>query len=153
MPWLNVPHLRQFKPGWCLPACVASVAAYWQRPLSQDDIARWVGTTWIGTPSSRIQRLAQHGFEVVYRTGSVVDLEGWLAQQTPCILFLRTSELPYWQVDTPHAVVLAGLEAESARLVDPDYEVAPVAVTVDELLLAWSHSDYTYAVLKPTASD
>ncbi len=30
MPWLNVPHLRQAKTGWCLPACVAMVAAYWQ---------------------------------------------------------------------------------------------------------------------------
>lgn len=153
MPWLNVPHLRQARPGWCLPACITMVAAYWQRPLAQENIAHWLGTSWIGTPSSRVQRLTEHGFDVTYRTGSVGDLEGWLAQQTPCILFVRTSELTYWHVDSPHAVVLVGLEAESAQLVDPDHEVAPVTVLVDELLLAWSHSDYTYAVLKPTASN
>ncbi len=126
MPWLNVPHLRQVKPGWCLPACVAMVTAYWQKPLLQDDIAHWLNTTWVGTPSSRIQRLTQRGFDVVYRTGSVADLQAWLAQQSPCILFVRTGELPYWKVDTPHAVVAAGLEAESAYLFDPDYEIAPL---------------------------
>lgn len=44
MPWLNVPHLRQDKDGWCLPACVAMVAAYWQQPLSPADVAHWLGT-------------------------------------------------------------------------------------------------------------
>lgn len=149
MPWLNVPHLRQARAGWCLPACIAMVTAYGQRPLTQDNIARWLGTSWIGTPSSRVQRLTGCGFDVIYRTGSISDLEGWLAQQIPCILFVRTSELTYWHVDSPHAVVLVGLEAENAQLIDPDHEIAPVTVSVDELLLAWSHSDYTYAVLKP----
>ena len=36
----------------------------------------------------------------------MAELEAWLAQTVPCILFLRTGELPYWQLDTPHAVVL-----------------------------------------------
>lgn len=96
--------------------------------------------------------MTQHGFEVVYRTGSRIDLASWLAQQAPCVLFVRTCELPYWSVDTPHAVVLIGLESGSAQLVDPDYDLAPVAVSIDELLLAWAHSDYTYAVLQPAKS-
>jgi len=41
MPSLNVPRLRQDKEGWCLPACVAMVAAYWGQPLLQADIANW----------------------------------------------------------------------------------------------------------------
>ena len=69
MPSLNVPHLRQDKEGWCLPACVAMVAAYWGQPLLQADIADWLGTRGVGTPASRIQRLAQRGFDVVYRRG------------------------------------------------------------------------------------
>ena len=40
MPSLNVPHLRQDKEGWCLPACVAMVAAFWGQPLLQADIAK-----------------------------------------------------------------------------------------------------------------
>jgi len=147
MSWLNVPHLRQAELGWCLPACVAMVTAYWQRPLLQADVARWLGTRGVGTPSSYIQRLTQHGFEVIYRTGSLEELATWINQGVPCILFLRTGELPYWQVDTPHAVVLAGLGANSAYLFDPTVETAPITVPSDDLMLAWSHFDYTYAVL------
>jgi hypothetical protein len=52
MPWLSVPHLKQTKAGWCLPACVAMVTAYLQQPLLPDDIARWLGTDdLVGTPS------------------------------------------------------------------------------------------------------
>jgi len=147
MPWLNVPHLRQDKDGWCLPACVAMVAAYWEQPLLQADIANWLGTRGVGTPASRVQRLARRGFEVIYGTGSLAELEAWITKKVPCILFVRTGELPYWQIDTPHAVVLAGLDADSAHLFDPAVETNPVTVSPSDLTLAWSHSDYTYAVL------
>jgi len=151
MPWLDVPHLRQDRDGWCLPACVAMVTAYWQQPLLQADIAGWLDTRDIGTPAGRIQRLAQRGFQVIYRTGSLAEVKTWLAKKVPCILFVRTGELPYWSTDTPHAVVLAGIEADNAYLVDPAVEIAPAVVPVDDLLLAWSYFDYTYAVL--TVSD
>lgn len=62
MPSLNVPHLQQSEAGWCLPARVAMVAACWQQPLAQADIARWLQTRGVGTPASRIERLAQRGF-------------------------------------------------------------------------------------------
>jgi hypothetical protein len=122
-------------------------AAYWQQPLLQDDVAGWLGTTRVGTPSSRIQRLVQRGFEVAYRTGSLVEVTTWLARQIPCILFVRTKDLPYWRVDTPHAVVLAGLESDVAYLFDPAVETAPVTASLGDLMLAWSHSDYTFAAL------
>jgi ABC-type bacteriocin/lantibiotic exporter with double-glycine peptidase domain len=123
------------------------VAAYWQQPLLQADVARWLGTRGIGTPSSRIQRLAKRGFKVTYGTGSLAELESWIAQGVPCILFVRTGELPYWQIDTPHAIVLAGLEANHAYLVDPAVETVLVTVSLGDLMLAWSYSEYTYAVL------
>ena len=147
MNWLDVPHQQQTETGWCLPACVAMVTAYWQHPLRQTDVARWLGARGVGTPASRIQRLARHGFEVIYRTGSLAELEMWIDQGVPSIIFLRTGELPYWQVDTPHAVVLAGLEANNAYLFDPAVESAPVTVSSGDLMLAWLHFDYTYVVL------
>lgn len=149
MPWLNVPHLQQTEPGWCLPACVAMVAAYWEQPLYQADVAHWLGTRYIGTPSSHIQRLSHYGFQVIYQTGSVAQLAYWLKQNAPCILFLRTGELSYWRVDTPHAVVLAGLDDQEANLFDPNEDDGPTSVSPDELLLAWAYSDFTYAVLLP----
>ncbi len=147
MPWLDVPHLRQDRDGWCLPACVAMVTAYWQQPLLQADIADWLDTRDIGTPAGRIRRLAQRGFQVVYRTGSLAEVQAWLAKKVPCILFIRTGDLSYWSVDTPHAVVLAGIEADRAYLMDPAAEIAPAIIPMDNLLLAWSYFDYTYAVL------
>jgi hypothetical protein len=79
MPWLDVPHLQQIEPGWCLPACVAMVAAYWQQPLLQADIADWLGARDVGIPASRIERLTQRGFQVIYRTGSLAELETWIS--------------------------------------------------------------------------
>ncbi len=148
MPWLHVPHLQQDEPGWCLPACVAMVAAYLEQPLMQADIARWLETQLVGTPASRIQRLERRGFKVTYSTGSQAELESWLAQGVPPILFIRTGALSYWAVDTPHAVVLAGLAGEEATVFDPGIETAPMTVARNELLLAWSFFDYAYAVLE-----
>jgi hypothetical protein len=71
----------------------------------------------------------------------------WIDRGVPDIIFLRTGELPYWQVDTPHAVVLAGLEADSAYLFDPAVKTVPITVSSGDLMLAWLHFDYTYAVL------
>ena len=147
MPWLDVPHIRQSDAGWCLPACVSMVAAYWQQPLLQEDVARWLGATGVGTPASRVQRLSKRGFDVVYRTGSLAALHLWIERGRPCILFVHTRDLSYWDVATPHAVVLAGFDGEDAVLFDPGIETAPVMVSTDELLLAWSHFDYTFAVL------
>jgi hypothetical protein len=109
MPWLNVPYQQQLKPGWCLPACVAMVSAYWRQPLSQESVAQWLGTELIGTPVGRITGLVRRGFDVLYTTGSPVTLTEWLNQGVPPILFVRTGDLrPLWTLDTPHAVVLAG---------------------------------------------
>ena len=44
MPWLNVPHQVEQQPGWCLPACVAMVSAFWEQPLAQEDSTRWQHT-------------------------------------------------------------------------------------------------------------
>jgi ABC-type bacteriocin/lantibiotic exporter with double-glycine peptidase domain len=123
------------------------VAAYWQQPLVQDDIARWLGTQGIGTPASRVQRLTQYGFEVVYTTGSFDDLTDWLLRKHPCILYVQTGGLSYWQLDIPHAVVLSGLTENQAYLFDPAVETAPMVVDIAGLMLAWSYFDYTYAVL------
>jgi ABC-type bacteriocin/lantibiotic exporter with double-glycine peptidase domain len=149
MPWLNVPHQQQLDTSWCLPACIAMVSAYWQQPLYQADVARWLGTTDIGTPSSRIRRLNRHGFEVIYGEGSLANLSGWLSQDCPLILFLRTGDLPHWSVDTPHALVLAGIENDTAIVFDPGIDDEPRPTPVDHLMLAWSFFDYTYAMLRP----
>jgi hypothetical protein len=122
--------------------------AFQGESITQDDIARWLGTSEIGTPASRVEQLSKRGFEVIYRQGSLGEVRSWLARATPCILFVRTGELAYWDYDTPHAVVLVGLEEDVAFLLDPADERVPVEVPLGDLMLAWSHLGYTYAVIR-----
>ena len=50
--------------------------------------------------------------------------------------------------DSPHAVVVVGIDNDAVYLLDPDYsERTPVTVTVGDFALAWSHFDQAYAVL------
>jgi hypothetical protein len=126
------------------------VSAFWQQPFAQEDVARWLETRPVGTPASRIVRLVRRGFDVIYTTGAPATLVEWLAQGVPPILFVRTGDLlPYWTVDTPHAVVLAGLEGDNRVLFDPGLQVAPAFVSLGNLQLAWLHSDDAYAILRP----
>jgi hypothetical protein len=72
-----------------------------------------------------------------------------LAAELPAILFVRTADLrPHWQIDTPHAVVVAGMDEQAAALLDPGLPFAPAFVRLGDLMLAWMHSDYAYAVLR-----
>lgn len=106
-------------------------------------------TTIIGTPARNIGLLQAYGFDVTYQEGSFDFLSEHLQQGTPCIIFLRTGSLPYWDIDTPHAVILAGLEGEQAVLFDPAFTVAPQMVDVESFMLAWSYADYTVATIVP----
>lgn len=126
------------------------VSAFWEQPLAQEDIARWLDTRSVGTPASRIVRLARRGFDVLYTSGAPATLVEWLNQGVPPILFVRTGDLrPHWQIDTPHAVVLAGITGDDCVLFDPGLAAAPVNVSVGNLLLAWLHTDDAYAILRP----
>jgi ABC-type bacteriocin/lantibiotic exporter with double-glycine peptidase domain len=126
------------------------VTAYWQQPLWQDDVARWLDTDdTAGTVASRVQRLTHRGFEVSYSDdGNLADLEAFIQQQIPPILFVRTNELSYWTIDTRHAVVLGGFTGDEAHVFDPGIDTGPTTISTDELLLAWLHSDYAYAAIE-----
>jgi ABC-type bacteriocin/lantibiotic exporter with double-glycine peptidase domain len=149
MPLLNVPYLEQNDPGGCLSACAAMVLAYLEQPVLQEEVAQQLGARPWGTPASNIRRLATWGFRVTYETGSLSDLaQRTEAGQAP-IVFVRTVDLPYWQEDTPHAVVVVGVEGENIVLLDPAYpEQTPVSVSIDAFLLAWSHFDQAFAVIE-----
>jgi len=124
------------------------VLAHLQQPALHEDIARQIGARPAGVPAFNIRRLAAWGLDVQYGQGSLSELSATLARGNAPIIFLRTSELPYWQEDTPHAVVLVGLDSDSVFLLDPAYEdETPVRVTLGDFLLAWSHFDMVYALI------
>jgi hypothetical protein len=62
---------------------------------------------------------------------------------------VRTSELPYWDEDTPHAVVVIGMDDSSIYLLDPAYpDEIPVAVSLGDFSLAWSYFEQAMAVIE-----
>jgi len=146
--YLPVPHRKQEDDGMCLPACAAMVLAYLGRRLGQKELADIFGTTKLGTVSSNITRLTTLGLTVEYEEGSAVRLRHHLSQGIPCIVFLWTGNLSYWQVDTPHAVVVVGMTEDAFLVNDPASADAPVSVPVDEFLLAWCEFEYKYAVIR-----
>jgi hypothetical protein len=83
-----------------------------------------------GAPAGNIRNLSQLELSVTY---SVTDIDGLLQllkNDTPEIVFLRTGDLPYWQYQTDHAVVVVGYD-DDAQLVyvnDPYFDEAPIAV-------------------------
>lgn len=89
-----------------------------------------------GTPSFRIRLLASRRLQVIYRRGKLADLRTALSQRVPPIAMVHTSELPYWEQATAHAVVLLAIDEKTVLLNDPDKEQAPIRVTLGDFELA-----------------
>jgi len=145
--WLPLTHIKQVRHGACLPACVRMVLLALGDDASEDQLAQLFDTEWYGTPASRVQRLAQHGYHVRYEQTTFEQLQQYLVHQFPVIVFLRTGCLPGWQEDVSHAVVLVGLMADTAILHDPVRDAGPDAINLDAFLLAWSELDYYCATV------
>jgi len=146
--WLSVPHYKQSRDGQCLPTCARMVLAYLGQDLDEARLARLLRTRPFGTPADHIRLLSASGYFVVFDRGTEFDLCRYLDQGLPCIIFLKTSALPYWKVEDAHAVVLIGMTGETAFVNDPAFDDAPQVIPLEHFLLAWSEFDYEYAVIQ-----
>lgn len=146
---LPIPHYKQSHPGACLPACVRMVLTSLGNDVSASHLADVMGSYWFGTPASHVLRLSSLGYKVTYERASFGHLRTYLAQQSPCIVFVRTAALPYWDEDVPHAVVLVGIEKQTVYLLDPVLDTGPTAVDADSFLLAWAELDNYCATFTP----
>lgn len=145
---LPVPHLQQQERGECLAACAAMLLAYLGRPVRYKHLLKVLQvSSQIGAPASRIRRLEQPGLKVVYQHGTLPDLQEQLTNNRPCIAFVKTGELPYWDEDCDHAAVVAGLDDEFVYLNDPAFPDAPVQVPRGDFDLAWLGRDEFFAAL------
>lgn len=138
---LPTPHYKQSQPGACLPACVRMVLASLGDDVDEVHLAHAMGSYWFGTPASHVLRLSALGYQATYERASLGHLRTYFAQQSPCIVFLRTGNLPYWDEDVPHAVVVVGIEDTTVYLHDPILDTGPTAVDIDTFLLAWAELD------------
>jgi ABC-type bacteriocin/lantibiotic exporter with double-glycine peptidase domain len=144
---LPVPHLEQSAEGDCLPTCIAMILAYLHGPVDVTRIARLLDTQEFGSVASRIHRLTEWNYEVTYQSGSLARLRTCLDAAMPVIAFVWTGDLPYWSINTPHAIVVVAVNDETVQVNDPAMSVAPQSIPVGDFLLAWAEFDNRYATI------
>jgi ABC-type bacteriocin/lantibiotic exporter with double-glycine peptidase domain len=111
---------------------------------------RTLGTSDLGTPHSRIQRLTNiyPYLSVVYRKGNLTDVISYLESGYPVALFVNTVDLPYWSETAGHAVVVTGYAEQHFYLNDPMLQHGSQIVSQGDLDLAWEAFDYYLAVVQ-----
>ena len=163
---LAVPVRRQLGDGYCLPACVemvlTSLVPSKGRSIQQTEgpfgnqasLARALGTVPdVGTPISAVTSLTARirqlrALNITFHpNGEPEDLERALDRGIPPILRVITGQLPYWSENTPHAVVLVGLQEGIATVNDPAFD-EPQHLSFGDLCLAWDNGGYNYVLIQ-----
>ncbi|MGB0385764.1 MAG: cysteine peptidase family C39 domain-containing protein [Ardenticatenaceae bacterium] len=145
---LPVPPFRQLKDGECLAACAGMVLNYLKIPFSYSRLLKLLRVQWFGTAHSNIRYLTRLGVRVIHKQGTLTELHQHLLLNRPCIVFVKTGELPYWNIATPHAVVVVGLDSQYVYLNDPEFDLNPIPVSLGDFDLAWFEHGEFYAVLQ-----
>jgi predicted double-glycine peptidase len=87
--------------------------------------------------------------DVVYKTGDLQDIIGWLDAALPVLVFIQVDQLPYWHGHHfQHAALVIGHDAQLLYLLDPATDAAPMAVSRGDFLLAWEEMECVYAVIR-----
>ena len=147
---LTVDHIRQRVPGECVAACAPMILNYMGLLVDYNGLIKLLRITTGGTPSFRVLDLEILGITVIYKQGSFQELREHLLQNRPCMAFVFTGELPYWDEATSHAVVVTGLDDDNVYVNDPAFPDAPIPVSKGDFDLAWLERDEYYAAfLKP----
>ena len=148
---LPAPHFRQSRDGFCLPACVRMVLAYWGEVRHEADIAQQLGTKRHGTPISAVRRLAQdRRYDVELAVLSDSTLKSLLQNGIPVIVRVWTAMLPNWTVETSHVVVIVGYDDTGVFVNDPGAAAHSLHVAWDAFLAAWAEFDETAVILTPS---
>lgn len=115
--------------------------------VEYDTILRLLKVRSFGASGQNLKYLSSFGVNVIYREGSLDELKHHLQNSHPCIVLVRTAELPHWTYATDHAVVVVGIEDQQVYVYDPAFAAAPIAIPLIAFELAWMDFDYRYALL------
>lgn len=153
---LPVPFRLQKAEGYCLPACVEMVLAFYGVAITQEQLARLLETDpLIGTPFSRISRLETTRLanrELFVEMGKHISWDylcAIVASGKPCITAVDLSFMPYSLVDSRHVVVVVGWDGDSIFVLDPAESVSVIQIAKDGFIAAWTEMECSYASLTP----
>jgi ABC-type bacteriocin/lantibiotic exporter with double-glycine peptidase domain len=93
---LSIPHRLQRSDGDCLAACAAMMLDHLGVPADYDHLLQLLDVKPYGTPGFRLNNLAGLGVHVRYARGTMDELFDYLIREQPCIVLVRTDQLPYW---------------------------------------------------------
>ncbi len=145
---LPVEHFEQRRDGECLAACAAMVLAYMNFPFTYERLVALLRIQeGVGTGAFNVHELERLGLTVIYKRGTLDELREHLTNNRPCIAFVNTGELPYWNEATGHAVVVIGLDNQYVHVNDPAFPNAPIQASHGDFGLAWLERDEYYAAL------
>lgn len=145
--WLAIEHRPQEVDAGCLAACAQMALAHLDIAVSQKALNRLLKLTPAGVPASRLVRLERYGVQVTLRRGTLDDLVHAVDQGLPPIVFVCTDPLPYWSLDTQHALLISGYDGDDLLINDPVFPTAPQRASAAALGLAWDEFDNRYAIL------
>jgi ABC-type bacteriocin/lantibiotic exporter with double-glycine peptidase domain len=115
------------------------VLSFLGHAVSYDDLYARLGTRWFGTPAANILHLTSFGVDVSLDELDLDAIATRIQTDIPVIAFISTADLPYWNVDTDHAVVVIGVNDEKVYLNDP-YHAAEIQTV--------SHAQFSLAQLR-----
>jgi len=146
--FLKLDHVQQDNDGECLAACAAMGLHFLGAPIAYKRLVKLLEIkTNFGTPASKIRNLDRLGIHVTYQQGNLEALRSHLHAGHPCIVFVKTGELPYWKQNIDHAIAVVGIDDEQIYLHDPELPIAPISVALGDFDLAWLEHDEMYVVL------
>jgi ABC-type bacteriocin/lantibiotic exporter with double-glycine peptidase domain len=147
---LNVPLLPQSDRADCLPACVEMVLTFYGQTVSREWLREVMESSELGTPGFKVLNLRHHGYDVTYAAATDERaLTQALADGIPPIALVHTAPLPYWERETPHAIVVTAMDADQVTLNDPAFPTAPQTVSHGAFMLSWLDFDSLYALIHP----
>jgi len=119
-------------------------------PVVEEQVTKLFESTGEGTLALRVLRLNKWGYKVTYRSGNLEELVAWLENGKAPIVLVKTQFLDYWDwsINTPHAVVVAGIENQEIYLNDPAFDVSPQICSLDGFLAAWAEMDERVALIE-----
>lgn len=151
---VHLPHRQQEYDYSCLAACARMLLAAHGIEKSEAQLRRLLKTrASVGTHPVNLLRLEQFDLAVTWpRAASLDDLRTQVESNKPCIVFVWSSDLLYWEevddIGYLHAVIVAGFSETGVLVHDPALPDGPTEVPVSDFLRAWKRSGHLVAVVE-----
>lgn len=152
MPWLRVSHRQQRQQADCLAACAAMVLEYSGVSFRYEQLLQLLNIRSHGTTFSALRALTGLGVSVRIDSGEIANLQGYLIDGIPPIVFVNTGLLSYWTSQTGHALVVTGIDEQSVIVHDPAVREPNKRIPIVEFEMAWIEQDQRYAIVTRAAS-